>query len=79
MNARSPSRKLLAPAAALLFALAAQPGFAAEEADAPKDGPKGAAVTVLTAAKACFGDIVEVSGIVIAARGNRGAAGSAWA
>ncbi len=36
--------------------------LAAEEADAPK----GAAVTVLKAAKSCFGDIVEVSGIVIA-------------
>jgi len=35
---------------------------AAEEADAPK----GAAVTVLKAAKSCFGDIVEVSGIAIA-------------
>ena len=30
------------------------------------DAPKGAAVTVLKAAKSCFGDIVEVSGIVIA-------------
>jgi HlyD family secretion protein len=42
--------------------LIAAPAFAAEEADAPK----GAAVTVLTAAKSCFSDIVEVSGIVIA-------------
>ena len=38
------------------------PALAAEDADAPN----GATVTVLKAAKACFGDIVEVSGIVIA-------------
>jgi multidrug efflux pump subunit AcrA (membrane-fusion protein) len=43
--------------------LAASGAFAADEADAP---PKGAAVTVLKAAKSCFGNIVEVSGIVIA-------------
>jgi multidrug efflux pump subunit AcrA (membrane-fusion protein) len=48
--------------AALLFALACSPLLAADEADAPK----GAAVTVLKAAKSCFGDIVEVSGLVIA-------------
>ena len=46
---------------AALLALAS-PALAAEEAD----GPAGAAVTVLSAAKACFSDIVEVSGIVIA-------------
>ena len=56
------SRNRLAPATALLLSLAASPCLAADEADAPK----GAAVTVLTAAKSCFGDIVEVSGIVIA-------------
>ena len=43
--------------------LAATAAFAADEADAQ---PKGAAVTVLKAAKSCFGNIVEVSGIVIA-------------
>src|SRR6476620_7612084 len=42
--------------------LAATAAFAADEADAQ---PKGAAVTVLKAAKSCFGNIVEVSGIVI--------------
>jgi HlyD family secretion protein len=49
---------------ALLFAalLVSSPALAADEPDAPK----GAAVTVLKAAKACFGDIVEVSGIMIA-------------
>jgi multidrug efflux pump subunit AcrA (membrane-fusion protein) len=39
--------------------------LAAEEPDVPKDGPKGAAVTVLKAAKSCFSNIVEVSGILI--------------
>jgi hypothetical protein len=34
--------------------------------DDDTDAPKGAAVTVLKAAKACFNDIVEVSGTVIA-------------
>ena len=47
------------PALALLLAT---PALAADEADAPK----GAAVTVLKAAKSCFADIVEVSGIVMA-------------
>jgi HlyD family secretion protein len=49
----------------LLFATLltlASPSLAADEPDAPR----GAAVTVLTAAKACFANIVEVSGIVIA-------------
>jgi HlyD family secretion protein len=41
--------------------LASQPGLAADDADAPK----GAAVTVLKAAKQCFAAIVEVSGILI--------------
>ena len=59
--ARGPSRKLPALLAAALLCLASQPSLAAEEADAPK----GAAVTVLTAKKFCFADIVEVSGIVI--------------
>ena len=48
--------------AAILLALTSLPALAADEPDAPK----GAAVTVLKAAKSCFGDIVEVSGIVIA-------------
>ena len=57
------SRKLLAPLAALLAL--ASPALAADEPDAPKDGPKGATVTVLKAAKFCFPNIVEVSGLVI--------------
>jgi multidrug efflux pump subunit AcrA (membrane-fusion protein) len=63
--ARALSRKLLTPVLAALFALAAQPCRAAEEPDLPKDGPKGAAVTVLKATKSCFSAIVEVSGIII--------------
>lgn len=42
--------------------LAAPPAFAADEDTAPK----GAAVTVLKAAKSCFGNNVEVSGTIIA-------------
>src|SRR5438874_10859300 len=57
----APSLNRLASLAAILLALAT-PALAAEEPEAPK----GAAVTVLKAAKSCFGDIVEVSGIVIA-------------
>jgi HlyD family secretion protein len=60
MNAPNLSRKSLAPLAATLLSLAS-PAFAADEPDAPK----GAAVTVLKAAKSCFSAIVEVSGIVI--------------
>jgi multidrug efflux pump subunit AcrA (membrane-fusion protein) len=59
--AREISVKRLASAIPLLLALTS-PSLAAEEPDAPK----GAAVTVLTATKTCFGDIVEVSGTVIA-------------
>jgi HlyD family secretion protein len=53
------SRKLLA---ALLCLAAASPCLADDEADS---APKGAAVTVLKATKACFDAIVEASGIVI--------------
>jgi HlyD family secretion protein len=63
LPARAPSRNLLAPLFAALLCLAsAHPALAADEADAPK----GAAVTVLKAAKQCFAAIVEVSGILIA-------------
>ena len=61
--ALGPSRNWLFPALATLLALAsATPALAADESDAPK----GASVTVLKAAKACFGDIVEATGTVIA-------------
>jgi multidrug efflux pump subunit AcrA (membrane-fusion protein) len=62
--ARQFSLKWLAPlAATLLLATPAltTPTLAAEDSDAPK----GAAVSVLKAARSCFADIVEVSGIVI--------------
>ena len=58
---RKPSRNLPALLALTLLTLS-HPALAADEADAPK----GAAVTVLTAAKSCFADVVEVSGIVLA-------------
>jgi multidrug efflux pump subunit AcrA (membrane-fusion protein) len=58
---RAPRRALLAPtlAAAALLALAAQPLRAAEN-----DPLKTEAITVIKAAKACFADIVEVSGTI---------------
>jgi HlyD family secretion protein len=62
LTVRDVSRKWLALAVAALLCLASSPSLAADEADAPK----GAAVTVLKAAKSCFNAIVEVSGIVIA-------------
>src|SRR5579862_3636464 len=49
--------------AAALVLLAASPVLAADNADVL---PKGAAVTVLKASKFCFGNIVEVSGLVLA-------------
>jgi HlyD family secretion protein len=63
-TARGLSRKSLGPIAAALLALAS-PSLAADDPDAPKDGPKGAAVTVLKATKSCFANIVEASGILI--------------
>jgi HlyD family secretion protein len=55
-----PSRLFLLATLFSLLALAS-PGLAADE----PEGPRGAAVTVLKAAKSCFSAIVEVSGIVI--------------
>ncbi|WP_291855534.1 HlyD family efflux transporter periplasmic adaptor subunit [Bradyrhizobium sp.] len=59
--APAPSRTLLSAAAAAVLCLSLSPAGAAEE-----DAPKGAAVTVLKAAKSCFANIVEVSGTIIA-------------
>jgi HlyD family secretion protein len=56
---RSPTWSNLLIAGALC--LASAPAWAADDPDAPR----GAAVTVLKASKFCFGNIVEVSGIVI--------------
>jgi multidrug efflux pump subunit AcrA (membrane-fusion protein) len=62
----TPSRILLAPLAATLLCLTlTSPALAADEPDPPKDGPKGAAVTVLKAAKFCFPNIVEAFGLII--------------
>ena len=54
-------RKCLAPVLAGLLCLTSQQALCADETEAPK----GAAVTVLQAAKFCFAAIVEVSGIVV--------------
>jgi HlyD family secretion protein len=61
MNTPALSRKWLAPLATLLCLALASPALAADEPDAAK----GASVTVIKAAKACFAAIVEVSGILI--------------
>ncbi len=53
-------RRSIAFASLLLGALCG-PSLAADETEAPK----GAAVTVITAAKSCFAAIVEVSGILV--------------
>src|SRR5216117_1454870 len=57
----APSRRLFAAAVAGLLCLTASPLLAADD-EAPA---KGAAVTVLKAAKSCFANIVEVSGTII--------------
>jgi multidrug efflux pump subunit AcrA (membrane-fusion protein) len=58
---RSPKPALLI--AASLLCLSAAPTLAADD---PEVAPRGAAVTVLKAAKSCFANIVEVSGTIIA-------------
>lgn len=64
MPARDRTPKLIALIAAGLFCLSSPPSRAAEEAD--PNAPKGAAVTVLKAAKSCFAATVDVSGTIIA-------------
>ena len=54
-------RKFSSTALAGLLCLAGHLAFAASEPDAPK----GAAVTVVKATKACFNNVVQVSGIVM--------------
>ena len=61
-TASTPSRIFLASAVAGLISLSASPTLAADDAEV---APKGAAVTVLKAAKSCFANIVEVSGTII--------------
>jgi HlyD family secretion protein len=59
-------RNLLAPLAATAFFVAlASPALTADDPNAPKDAPKGTAVTVLKATKYCFPNLVEASGILI--------------
>jgi multidrug efflux pump subunit AcrA (membrane-fusion protein) len=60
--ARALSPKWPALLVAGLLGLASNPSLAADEAET---APKGAAVTVLKAAKACFANTVEVSGTII--------------
>ncbi|MEP6841009.1 MAG: HlyD family efflux transporter periplasmic adaptor subunit [Bradyrhizobium sp.] len=62
LRARNLSSKL-AVLLALSLCLSSQPLFAADD---PEVAPRGAAVTVLKAAKSCFANIVEVSGTIIA-------------
>lgn len=63
MTVRTLSPKFASLFAAGAFCLLAAPALAADD---PAEGaPKGAAVTVLKAAKACFANIVEVSGTII--------------
>jgi HlyD family secretion protein len=57
------SRTLLVPLAAALLCLAS-PAIAADD-PGTKDAPQGAAVTVITAAKFCFPNVVEAFGILI--------------
>jgi HlyD family secretion protein len=62
--ARDVSRWLMAPLVAGLLCASSHLALAADNPD--PDAPKGAAVTVLTAAKSCFSNIVEISGLVLA-------------
>jgi multidrug efflux pump subunit AcrA (membrane-fusion protein) len=64
-SSRHASQKLFAFGIAAALLSLASPSLAADDPDTPKDGPRGAAVTVLKAAKSCFNNIVEVSGILI--------------
>src|SRR5687768_13663063 len=50
----------------LMGALLATPALAADDPAAGDGAPRGPAVTVLKAAKACFNNNVEVSGVVVA-------------
>ncbi|HZC94877.1 MAG TPA: HlyD family efflux transporter periplasmic adaptor subunit [Bradyrhizobium sp.] len=59
---RLPVLRLAGLLLAGLLCLACHPTLAAEEAEA---APKGAAVTVLKAAKSCFANTVEVSGTIM--------------
>jgi HlyD family secretion protein len=64
LRARDHSLTLALLIAAEMFCLFSRPSLAAAD-DPDPAGPKGAAVTVLKAAKSCFANIVEVSGTII--------------
>ena len=64
LRARNHSLTLALLIAAEMFCLFSRPSLAAAD-DPDPAGPKGAAVTVLKAAKSCFANIVEVSGTII--------------
>jgi multidrug efflux pump subunit AcrA (membrane-fusion protein) len=61
--ARDVSRRLLSLLVTGFLCVASFPALAADE---DPDAPKGAAVTVLKAAKSCFSNLVEVTGLVLA-------------
>jgi HlyD family secretion protein len=62
--ARDVFGRLLSLLVAGFLCVASHPCLAADNPDA--DAPKGAAVTVLKAAKSCFSNLVEVTGLVLA-------------
>ena len=61
--ARDVSRRLLSLLVTGFLCVASHPCLAADE---DPDAPKGAAVTVLKAAKSCFSNLAEVTGLVLA-------------
>jgi len=63
-TSRAPALTLPALLAAVALAFGAQPALSADEGDGT--APRGPAVTVLKAAKFCFNNNVEVSGIMMA-------------
>jgi HlyD family secretion protein len=62
---RNPSLTWAALIGASLLCLAAPPALQSALAADEADAPKGPAVSVLKAAKSCFNNIVEVSGIIL--------------
>jgi HlyD family secretion protein len=65
LSRRNPSLASAALIGASLLCLAAPPALQSALAADEADAPKGPAVSVLKAAKSCFNNIVEVSGIIL--------------
>ena len=65
MSDAIPRNYLLAPLAAALLCIAASSPTLAADDPAAKEGPQGAAVTVLKAVKSCFPNVVEAFGILV--------------